>query len=371
MHVSRVQAKNFRCLRDIDIELRPFTILLGPNGVGKSSLLQLLQLFRGIRKEGSLGESFARLGGFHANLSSFDNCKDMTLGVGVEDDIHRFNYSITLVSQPGGFFVHAQEASMGDLNAPPRITWRQKAGSLESFTFQGLAHIPTDAEALERASEPEKLWEYLDRSRLWKGHLFQPDGAVRTPQRLQPTHSPANDGTDLVSAIYNLKTSRKEKYQELREILKLAIPEFEELDFPIAGTGYFQLAWKQANLVRPLDASQLSDGTLRFLWLLTALLYVPDESIVMIDEPELSLHPQWSQLMVSVLRDASARCQVIVATQSTEFVRWAEPDEILIADTSETGAQFSWADAHPNLAKWLKDFSLEEMWSMGELGGRR
>jgi len=110
---------------------------------------------------------------------------------------------------------------------------------------------------------------------------------------------------------------------------------------------------------------------LRFLWLMTILHSVPDDGLVMIDEPELSLHPQWILLAVSVMRKMSARTNIVVATQSTEFLRWIERDELLIADMTEEGAKFSWASDRPDIDDWLKDFSLSELWTMGELGGRR
>jgi predicted ATPase len=91
----------------------------------------------------------------------------------------------------------------------------------------------------------------------------------------------------------------------------------------------------------------------------------------MFDEPEMSLHPQWIQLVVSLLRQTSARTTVLVATQSSDFIRWLEPSELVIADLGEQGTTFAWADAHRNLDEWLRDFTLSELWTMGELGGRR
>lgn len=122
---------------------------------------------------------------------------------------------------------------------------------------------------------------------------------------------------------------------------------------------------------KELWPNQLSDGTIRLLWLFTILLTVPDDGIVLIDEPEISLHPQWLMLLVSVMRKTAARTNVIVATQSAEFVRWVQPEELIIADLDEQGATFRRASDRKDLNEWLKDFSLSELWAMGELGGRR
>jgi predicted ATPase len=139
----------------------------------------------------------------------------------------------------------------------------------------------------------------------------------------------------------------------------------------VAGAGHVNLTWKQSNYKRPLYANQLSDGQLRILWLLAVIHSAQDDGLILLDEPELSLHPQWILLLISMLRQLSARTNVLVATQSAEFVRWLERDELLIADIDEEGTTFSWADQKVDLDKWLKDFTLSELWTMGELGGRR
>jgi predicted ATPase len=92
---------------------------------------------------------------------------------------------------------------------------------------------------------------------------------------------------------------------------------------------------------------------------------------LLIDEPELSLHPEWVMILVAMLREASARCTVVVATQSVELVRWVDPKELVIADATESGVTFKRASEIPDLAKWLKEFSLSELWTMGQLGGRQ
>lgn len=105
------------------------------------------------------------------------------------------------------------------------------------------------------------------------------------------------------------------------------------------------------------------------LWLLTVLHSLPDDGLALIDEPELSFHPEWLMLIVAMLRKTSARMTILVATQSAELVRWLTPDELVIAKTSEEGTTLSPAKDHPNIDKWLKDFTLSELWTMGELGG--
>jgi predicted ATPase len=119
----------------------------------------------------------------------------------------------------------------------------------------------------------------------------------------------------------------------------------------------------------PLYPNQLSEGTLRFLWLITTLLAPPPPAVMLLDEPEVSLHPELLKLLAAVLQDASARSQVVVATHSPDLIRWLRPEEVLIGDKEEGRTRFTWADAL-DLEEWLADYTLRDLWLMGTLGGR-
>ena len=115
---------------------------------------------------------------------------------------------------------------------------------------------------------------------------------------------------------------------------------------------------------------QLSEGTLRFLWL-AALLQSPSlTTVTMIDEPELSLHPELLSLLADLMREASHRTQIIVATHSDRLIRFLNPHEVVVMDVGEEGGtEMTWAD-NLDLDEWLADFSMDEVWQMGALGGR-
>ena len=129
------------------------------------------------------------------------------------------------------------------------------------------------------------------------------------------------------------------------------------------------LGWKDRQFSQSIYMNQLSEGTLRFLWLTALLLSRNLPAVTLIDEPEVSLHPQLLMLLVGMMREASKRTQIIVATQSESLVRFLNPEEILIADLEEGATKFTWGD-DLDVAHWLEDYSLNELWTMGVLGGR-
>ena len=129
------------------------------------------------------------------------------------------------------------------------------------------------------------------------------------------------------------------------------------------------LAWWDRQFTQPIYMPQLSEGTLRFLWLTALLLSRDLPAVTLIDEPEVSLHPQLLMLLVGMMREASKRTQLIVATQSDHLLHFLKPEEVLVADVEDGATTFTWGD-DLDLDHWLKDFTLDQLWTMGVLGGR-
>lgn len=193
---------------------------------------------------------------------------------------------------------------------------------------------------------------------------------MKLPQPMKPANLPGSDGEDLVPYLYYLRETNPNRFEMVIDSLHAAFPDFESLSFPPVAAGMMAITWKDRRFSRPIYMHELSEGTLRFLWMV-ALLHSPSLStITMIDEPEVSLHPELLSLLAELMREAAMRTQLIVATHSDRFIRFLKPDEVVVMDVTETGATTAtWADTM-DLTSWLADYSLDEIWSMGVLGGR-
>ena len=136
-------------------------------------------------------------------------------------------------------------------------------------------------------------------------------------------------------------------------------------------TDTIKLEWKHAGTDAYFDASSLSDGTLRFIALATLFLqpkrYKP--SVIVVDEPELGMHPYAVTLLASLMKQASTECQVIVSTQSSLLLDHFEPQDVLVADRVDGATQLTKLDSS-RLEAWLQDYSLGQLWEKNELGGR-
>jgi predicted ATPase len=181
-------------------------------------------------------------------------------------------------------------------------------------------------------------------------------------------------GENLTNVLYFMHNEPKyqDYYEEYLATLRRGFPSFEQLIFPAdVGQGKTIMAWKDRYMPkRAITANLLSDGTLCFMCLLAALYDPEPPSILCIDEPEVSLHPQLIRLLASVLEEASDRMQIIVATHSPDLISALQnADDVVVAE-AEDGWSTLKRLSQKDLQHWLQEYSLGELWESGEIGGR-
>ena len=383
--LTRMRVTGYRSFVDVELPLRPLAVMIGPNGCGKTSLLDLLWLFnqamqedlpKAIEQQGGINSMASRLKPAPSQLE-FELSYYSEEFKGEEEMVYRVHLNANLRAHPirleqleRGWDPHSStpyryidahnekvlyiEPEAKGLVAP---SWSYNSSEL------ALAQIPRmyiNPERMRSALAQARFYSYLD---------VQPRSVVRLPQSLTPTVRPGPNGENLFSALYNLRASHESLYRSLEDVLRTGFPGFRRLEFPVVGSGQVTLGWYQDGIEGPLYPSELSEGTLRFLWLATVLLSPMPAPITCIDEPEVSLHPELLKILAGLLQDASMRGQYIVATHSPELIRWLEPEEILILDKEEGRTTFAWADS-VDLKEWLQEYTLDQLWLMGTLGGR-
>ena len=192
-------------------------------------------------------------------------------------------------------------------------------------------------------------------------------GAVNDNRFLQA------DGSNLAAFLYFLRQKEEPSYSLIRRTVQRVAPFFDDFRLePLRlKPDYIKLEWRHKNSDQYFDASSLSDGTLRFIALATLFLqpshYLP--SVILVDEPELGLHPYAIEMLASLIRQASKNTQVIVSTQSSLLLDHCEPEDVLVANRVGGGAQIARLE-HEQLATWLEDYSLGQLWEKNEFAGR-
>lgn len=218
--------------------------------------------------------------------------------------------------------------------------------------------------------EPEEFRRRLASSTFYHTLDVGPRAAVRLPQPMRPAALPGKDGEDMVSCLFYLRETDRPRFEAVEDALRAAFPGFERLDFPPVAAGMLSMVWRDSHFSKPIYTHQLSEGTLRFIWLTTLLQSPGLTAVTLIDEPEVSLHPELLSLLADLMREATERTQLIVATHSDRLIRFLEPREVIVMDTAEDGLTcLNWAD-QLDMDRWLEDYTLDEVWRMGRMGGR-
>jgi predicted ATPase len=183
------------------------------------------------------------------------------------------------------------------------------------------------------------------------------------------------DASNLAAFLYRLKNQFSRNYNDIVQTVKLIAPFFD--DFILEPQEYNEelivLRWKQRGCEDVFNASQLSDGTLRFICL-TTLLLQPDKlqpDTIIVDEPELGLHPHAITMFAEMVRQISAEKQIIISTQSVELLNEFDVEDVIVVDRNGKGSEFRRL-AEEELSIWLEeDYALGDLWKKNILGGNR
>ncbi len=387
MKPSRLCVQNFRSLVDVTVMIPDLTVMIGPNGAGKTAVLEVFQLLQRASQQ-ELATYLEGRGGILAVISKG----------AVEREESRMKISLELAaestrsSEPLIYSVELAAEQIGYAIESERLTWHSKPwlpdpmkymiaerGRIQYFDpdTQELISPNWDYVTSELAlaqvpkmyQEPEQLRNLLASTGHYSFLDVGPRSIIRLPQALTPTTRPGSNGENLYSALYNIRALHPALYDRIEAVMRQGFPEFRQIEFPVVGAGQVTLAWYERNLHDPLYPSQLSEGTLRFLWLVTILLSPSAPALTLMDEPEVSLHPELLKLLAALLQDVSAGRQIIVATHSPDLIHWLEPKEVLVVEKAEGQTSLTWAN-EMDIAGWLEEYTLGDLWRMGNLGGR-
>jgi predicted ATPase len=380
---SRLQVAGFRHLRDLDVPLKPLNVLIGANGVGKTSVLEVMNLLA-VSADGRLQETVSAAGGL-SSLMTHDRKEPMRLALTMPITGHEpIEYELSLQPSGLGYGLPLERLKQR------RPEKRAKDPFFKFIDSQGgdIRYFDTEARKLVRPTwehkpletslsqvpkmfrEPEHFRQVLASSTLYHALDVSPRAPVRLPQSMRPAALPGRDGEDLVSCLYFLRETARDRFEAVEDALRAAFPNFERTDFPPVAAGSLTMAWKERHYTQPLYAHQLSEGTLRFLWLVTLLQSPGLPTVTLIDEPEVSLHPEMLRLLSGLFREAATRTQLVVATHSERLVRFLNPAELMVCDLDESGGTVVTRASDLDLDAWLKDYSLDQLWGLGRLGGR-
>jgi predicted ATPase len=331
--ISKVSIRNFKCLRDIQVELEQFTVFVGPNASGKSSILQALNLLCLL---------------FHTEPpNQLDNELNKSRSQGATEQIE-------LAAELGGK-AYRYRPGLPFAQPNPRQWTGQGRGVATSLAASDWE--PWKAEP--RGSPPLPLSTLL---RLETSKLVVPTPA----QGLDPT-TMAPDGTGLHSALANIALSDPEAWQKLQDHLRQIVPTVRRLRATLKGPNNFPALLFDMQGADSLAAWQISEGTLLVLGLLTALHAPGHPNLVLLDDLDRGLHPKAQRELMTLLRglqQAQPDLQIVATTHSPYMLDCMAADEVRMTLLDGGATVCAPLTSHPKFPKWKDEMTPGEMWSL-------
>jgi predicted ATPase len=360
--LDRIQIAGFKSIRDQILELRPLNVLIGANGAGKSNFIEVFRLLDEIVSQ-NLQLFVARSGGadrlLHFGSKETDHLL-MHLHFGLNA------YRCQLVPAVDGALIFAEERvvfknpGIGDAWDIPLGTGGHRESLLEEeINKPWAASIPYDMSSA--------LWAL----KVYHFHDTSPSARVKQIGDVDDNVALRSDAGNVAAFLYRLQVTDPSTFRNIVDTVRLVAPFFGGLDLrpDRLNPGKIKLEWNEKGSDAYFDAHALSDGTLRFLCLATLLLQPSPPATILIDEPELGLHPYAIAVLADLLRAAAERAQVIVSTQSVTLVNQLSPEDIVVVDREGRESVFR-RQSSATIESWLDGYSLGELWEKNVLGGR-
>ena len=367
MRLERIKIQGFKSIRELDLPLNPLNVLIGANGAGKSNFIGVFKLLNEIVNV-NLQLYVGRAGGAD-QLLYFGRQTTDRIEIEVWFTVNKNlanGYGCTLVPAAGDRLIFEHESTYFHDRSEHDRPYEETLG---------VGH--QESRLREMAQHQKEIPKHvLTAMQSWTlSHLPAPRDAanVKAPGAIHDHRPLHNDASHLASYLYLLREKERRYYQNLVDTIRMVAPFVEDFDLrpsPL-NPNKIKLEWRERGTDAYFDANAMSDGTLRFICLATLLLQPPDRlpSIILLDEPELGLHPYAITILANLLRSAAEQTQVIVATQSVTLVNQFEPDEVIVVDRKDGQSVFAHLGA-AEIDTWLDEYGLGDLWEKNVFGGR-
>jgi predicted ATPase len=347
----------------VDISFGNTTVLIGANGAGKSNIVSFFKML-GYIMSGNLQLFVERMGTNNSFLYYGPKQTPKLQAELVFDDTKTYDkYSFCLMpAAPDRLIFSAEDVEWGKLNRPD-----------ETYRIQLDLQFKESALAADNRTTTKFIRNILSSCKVYQFHDSSASGPLRQSSTVESAQYLQSEGNNLASFLYFLRENYPDSYHRIESYVRLAIPQFQSF-YLEPNRNYISLRWKDTLLndyVFTVD--QFSDGSIRFIALATLLLQ-PAETmpgIIIIDEPELGLHPYAIDQLVEMVKDASMHAQVIVATQSPALVDGFEVEDIRVVERDEENKYTVLRNLNKvDLEGWLENYTLSELWNKNVIGGR-
>jgi predicted ATPase len=363
--LKKIQLKGFKSIREMELELAPINVLIGANGAGKSNFISFFKLLRWMMQSpGKLQFFVGQSGG--ANSLLFDGASvtpQMEAELHFETDAGRNDYCLRLFHAASDTFVFAEEKYRFSRNT---------FNGLANWTSLDAGHKEAKLIDIAKLGDPtaQTIFRLIQNCVIYQFHNTSETARIRQRWSIEDNRYLREDAANLAPFLLRIKETEPIYYQRIVETVTQIAPFFADFVLePVNNSVILQWTERDSDLI--FSSHQASDGTLRTMALVALLLQpqnnLPD--VLILDEPELGLHPYAINIIGGLINSVSIHIQVILATQSTLLIDCFEPKDIIVVERKNRQSSFYRQEAS-NLQDWLEEYSLSELWNKNIIGGR-
>jgi len=371
LKLTSVNLKGYKSIGSYSqtIEFQDITIFLGANGSGKSNLVSFFSMLN-FMMSGSLqtyiGENGSASSFLHYGPKKTSRIEaEITFTSAMHTDIYKF----ILSHAAGDTLIFNEEtltwSSVKKIKKPFKVTL--DPGLKESGLYNKTKEKNANVERV--------IFKLLKNCQVFQFHDTSKSSRIRNNGYVNDNRFLRSDGGNLAAFLYMIKVKNEKHYERILRYIRQIMPQFGNFSLNPSklNEDYISLNWTEKTSDYLFGPHQISDGSLRFICLATLLLQPSDTlpSVIILDEPELGLHPSAIALLAGMARTASKHCQVIMATQSPRLIDEFEANNIVIVEReySKDYSEYK-VLSEDKLEEWLERYSLSELWEKNVLGGQ-
>ncbi len=398
--IKSIRLTNFFSFKDTTITLNSdLNVLIGINGSGKSNFLRAIKLLKtGVSNEGLKELILEKWGGIDEIFFKGKENSQNERSVGLEfifdkEIISKYGYHFrrdiiyrivlikspslrqyyideTILTNDGNKFLYfnngngeiAERVNEDDLSKIRFIKYNDYDPQelVLSKIFDSERYLPIDA--LRKAISNIMVYDYFDTT---------PNSPIRKAMKATAGKRLLPDGSNLPQILNTIKISHKREYQKIVERLNDVNENFRGFDFHFLGSGNFELMLDESGLDSAIHVTNISDGTLRYLCLLS-ILYNPERGkFICIDEPEVGLHPDMSLNITKAIKESSLNSTMLIATHSENILDAFEIEQVRVFEKEPDNSSIVNSFETKDFEKWYDEYNLGKMWRQGDIGGNR
>ena len=386
--LEKLTIRGFKSIQSLDgLDLLAVNLLIGGNGAGKSNLIEFFKMLRAM-----MGLRLAEFGDYKPSLARFlenkggignflfggvQQSREISAELVFNDARNAYRFAICPTAD-GSFALANEDFFYNGLSYKPSY-WEFGRGAA-SNQESSLPAMYEQAEANNRQTRYQYIFNSIRSWQIYQFHDTSQFAGARQSSLTSSCDEFRFDGGNLAAFLYALKTGRyeaaavdvcHESYGQIVDTVRLAAPYFDDfiLDpFKEWEDEKIRLQWRQRDMLMKFQPHHISDGTLRFMCLATVLLQPIPPQLIIIDEPELGLHPEAIEALAELVRRCSQRTQFIMATQSPTLADFFRPEEVLTVNRVNGASVFE-RQSGERLNKWLESYSIGQLWRKNVIRG--